>query len=208
VQLVVGGELWSDVFATVYRLVVSFTASVILGGLLGGLMGYFKTVYLFFELLVDFFRSIPSYTLYPLFLLFLGIGNEVIIAVVVWVCSLIMLINVMYGVRNANRLRLMVGRTMKLKKRDILYRIVLPEAAPHIFAGLRLGLSVTLITVIVTEMLVGTSGGLGYRILHAKLVYAIPEVYVGILVAGILGYALNKSFLHLEHRVIHWQGKS
>ncbi|HIH20405.1 TPA: ABC transporter permease, partial [Candidatus Micrarchaeota archaeon] len=76
-----------------------------------------------------------------------------------------------------------------------------------IFAGLRIALSLGLIVAIVTEMFIGTTVGLGRRIIDAQLVYRVPEMYAAIILTGILGYVLNRLFLWYERRTIHWSGR-
>lgn len=206
-QVFVTGEIIPDFIATLWRFVAGYAVAIVVGVTLGALMGYSHEVYSMFELLVDFFRSIPPLALFPLFLLFFGIGDEAKIAVVIWSATLIILVNTMYGVRHASKLRLLVAKTMKVKEWDLFRKVIIPEALPHIFAGLRIALGIGLMAVIVTEMFIGTNVGLGQRIINAQLVYRIPEMYAAIFLAGILGYALNQLFLWCERRTIHWSGK-
>lgn len=206
-QLVVTKELWADVIATLLRTLAAFVIATVLGVSLGLLLGYFKSIYSSFEFAIDFFRSIPATALFPLFLLFFGIGDEAKVAVAVWACSFVVIINTIYGVHHASKLRLMAAKTMGAKGFFLFKNVVFWEALPHVFAGLRIALSYSLVVVIVTEMFIGTTVGLGHRIIDAQLVYRVPEMYVAIIAAGVLGYLLNKGFLAIEKRVAHWAGK-
>ena len=206
-QVFVTGEILPDVFATLWRFLSGYAIAVVLGITLGVLMGYSRRIYSMFEFLVDFFRSIPATALFPLFLLFFGIGDEAKIAVVVWSATLIILVNTMYGVRHGSKLRLLVAQTMKTGRWMLFRKVIIPDALPHIFAGLRIALSLGLIVVIVTEMFIGTTVGLGRRIIDAQLVYRVPEMYAAIILTGILGYVLNRLFLWYERKTIHWSGR-
>lgn len=170
-------------------------------------MGYSDKVYGALEFLVDFFRSIPALALFPLFLLFLGIGDSAKIGVVVFACFFVVLINAMYGVKNANKTRIMASKTMGANNFDIFRKIIFWDALPDIVTGLRISLSMSLLVVIVTEMFLGTEVGLGHRIYDAHLIYRIPEMYASIIIVGLLGYFLNKIFVWVERRSIHWAGK-
>ncbi len=207
IQLIQTQELWPDIFATLYRTVIAFILAAIAGIVLGLLLGYSKLAHSSMGTAVDFARSIPATALFPLFLLFFGIGDEAKIAVGVWAASLIIMINTAYGVRHANKVRLMVAKAYKLPQVETFTKVILPEAAPHIAAGLRIALSLTLIVVIVTEMFIGTNIGLGHRIIDAQLVYRVPEMYAAIIIAGILGYLLNHILQLAEKKVIHWSGR-
>lgn len=206
-ELVQTREIWPDIFTTLYRTVVAFIIASIVGVALGLLLGYSKLIHSSMGTAVDFARSIPATALFPLFLLFFGIGDEAKIAVGVWAASLIIMVNTSYGVRHANKIRLMVAKAYRLTEVDTFKKVILPEAAPHIAAGLRIALSLTLIVVIVTEMFIGTNVGLGHKIIDAQLVYRVPEMYAAIIVAGLIGYLLNHLLQLAERKVIHWSGR-
>jgi ABC-type nitrate/sulfonate/bicarbonate transport system permease component len=80
---------------------------------------------------------------------------------------------------------------------------VLPAAAPQIFAGMRTSLSLALILMVISEMVASTNG-IGYFVLQAQRRFNMPEMWSGIFVLGILGYALNAGFVLVERRVLRW----
>jgi ABC-type nitrate/sulfonate/bicarbonate transport system permease component len=87
--------------------------------------------------------------------------------------------------------------------RDRLLRIVLPAASPQIFAGMRTSLSLALILMVISEMVASTNG-IGFFVLQSQRSFAIPEMWAGILLLGLLGYALNLIFMLVERRVLAW----
>lgn len=204
---IISGNIIPDILFTFYRMFIGFCISAIIGIPLGLIMGYSQKIYDSLEFLVDFFRSIPALVLFPLFLLFLGIGDGAKIGVVVFACALVILINTMYGVKNANKTRLMAAKTMGTKNFDMFRRIMFWEALPSISTGLRISLSMALLVVVVTEMFLGTEVGLGQRIYNAHLIYRIPDMYASIILIGLLGYFLNKIYILGERRIVHWAGK-
>lgn len=206
-QLFISKEIFIDIGLTLYRLIFGFSLGVIIGIPIGIIMGYYKQIYQAFDLIIDFFRSIPVMSLFPLFLVFFGIGDGAKLCTAAWSSSLIILFNTMYGVINSKKTRLMVAKTMKATQYQILTKVIIPEALPEIFVGLRLGLSIALIVIVMSEMFMGTQVGLGQRIYNAALMYRIPEMYGAILLTGFLGYILNKGFEFSGNRVVHWTGK-
>ena len=82
----------------------------------------------------------------------------------------------------------------------------MPHALPEIIVGIRMGLSITLIGLIVSEMILGGKYGLGKRIFELGMLYHTADMYATIFVVGFLGYMFNKLFVHLEHKVVHWRG--
>lgn len=200
-------NLLSDVFQTLIRTVLSFVLGGIVGIIIGLILGSSQKVYIASEFLVDFFRSLPATALFPLFLLLFGIGNTSKIAVAAFSCMLVVLINTMYGVRNTDPTRVIVSKMEGASTYQIYSKVIFPATLPETFAGLRIGLSLSLIIVVVSEMFVGTSLGLGQLINNSHLTFEIPEMYAAILITGLLGYFLNKLFILFEKKLIHWSGK-
>jgi NitT/TauT family transport system permease protein len=200
-------DLIKDFYSSFYRLFASFAIAILIGTPIGLLMGYSKKTFKLLNSTIDFFRSIPVTALFPLFLLFFGIGDEAKISVAAWSAMLIIIINTTHGVQHVKIIRLKVAETMRLSKIQTLIRVIFPEALPQIITGYRTALSIALVMVVVTEMFIGTKFGLGHRIIDAQLTYRISDMYLSILITGILGYILNKILLVFEKRVIHWKGK-
>ncbi len=206
-NLIISGEITHDIYSTIYRLIIGFSLGIFIGVPIGLLMGYSKRIYNSLEIVIEMFRSIPVVALFPLFLIFFGLGDASKFTIAAWSSSLIILINTMYGVKNSKKTRLMVAQTMKATPAQIFIKIVFPEAIPDMFVGLRTGLSIALIVVIMSEMFMGTQTGLGQRIFNAHLLYQIPEMYAAIVITGLLGFTINKLFIIAEKRFLHWVGK-
>jgi len=206
-EMIVTAEVVPDVLSTLYRMAIGFGMAATIGVPLGLLIGYVRVVYEALEFMVEFFRSVPATALFPLFMLFLGIGDTAKISVVVFSAGLINIVNAAYGVKNARHSHIAAAKSMRATNGQIFLKVILPGAMPHIFAGLRTTLSLSLILVVVTEMFIGTGTGLGERIYNAHLMFRIPEMYAAIVLTGIMGYALNKVFVHFERRLVHWYGK-
>ena len=200
-------SLLDDLSLTVFRLIVGFILGSLVGILLGSLMGLSKQFYSFFEIIIDFFRSIPVIAIFPLFLVIFGLGETSKVLIGAWSSSFLVLINTMYGVRQCSKTRTLMAKTMGANRIQIYKKIIFPGALPDIIAGLRLGISIALIVIIMTEMFMGTRAGLGQKILNTHLLYRIPEMYGAIILAGILGYTVNFAFIQLENKFNHWVGR-
>ncbi len=196
-----------DISLTCYRTLFSFLLSCTIGVPIGLLMGYNIKVFRAFEFVVDFFRSIPPIALFPLFILLLGIGEPAKLGVPFYGCVLVIIVNSIYGVTNSPKLRRIIGQIYGFSKTRIFWRIVLPDSLPQVFAGMRTALSLALVLTIVVEMTIGSDNGLGKKIYDFHLLFDTPEMYAAILITGIIGYLLNKGFILIEKRVIHWTDK-
>ncbi len=202
-----GGTLWTDFWRTIVRTSWSFALAVVVAVPLGILLGASEKVYRSVEFLIDFFRSTPASALFPLFLVLFGTGELAKIAVAAFGAALAILFNVAYGVINARKTRQLAARVMGASPLRVMVDVTLWESMPQTFVGMRSGISIALVIVIVAEMFIGSTDGLGQRIMNAQMIFDMPRMYAAILAAGLLGYALNLLFLFVERRLIHWAGK-
>jgi len=206
-ELIFQNKINNDILATMTRTIIGFSLSAILGVFLGLLLGINRKVYDHFEVGIDFLRSIPATALFPLFILFFGVGDLAKITVVMFSCSLIILINTAYGVINSQETRRLMSKIFGASRTQQFVKVIFPEALPQIFVGFRTAVSIALILVVVTEMFMGTTKGLGFRIYNAQLMYRTTEMYSAIILTGLIGYGLNQCFVFFEHKIIHWGGK-
>lgn len=201
------GTLMQDFIATVMRTFQAFLIAAIIGVPLGVALGSSEPVYRSFEFLIDFFRSTPASALIPMFILFFGIGEFNKVAIAAFSALLIIVFNSAYGVIHATKNRILAAKVMGANQFKIFKDVLFWESLPQTFIGLRSGISLALVIVIVAEMFMGTETGLGKRIIDAQQVLNVKDMYASILITGILGYALNALFLLIEKRFIHWSGR-
>lgn len=201
------GQLALDLAATVARSLVGFGLSAIIGIPPGLIIGRIPALARATQPTIDFFRSIPATALFPLFLFAFGLGDTAKVAIVIYASSLIVLVNTAYGALQVKAPRILSAAVMGASRWDSFWKIVIPESAPGIFAGLRIALSLSFVLIVVTEMFIGTTVGLGYQIINSQLVYRIPDMYAGIVLAGLVGYLGNHALISVELRMLHWVGK-
>ncbi len=200
-------NLIPDLWMTTNRTLQAFTIAAGLGVPLGLILGSSVSLYRSVEFVVDFFRSTPSSALIPLFLVLFGINEFNKVLVAAFTTAFAILFYSAYGVMNADRSRILAARVMGANRLQIFKDVLFWESLPQIFVGLRLGISLALVIVIVAEMLMGAEVGLGKRILDAQQVLSIKEMYAAILLTGGLGYGLNLGCLAIAQSVVHWSGK-
>jgi len=205
--LFLSGNIFPSLFATLYRWLIGFLLGSIIGILLGLVIGSSENLYYFFEVPIDFFRSLPSISLLPLLVLFFGIGDLPKFVIIVFSSVLFMAVNTSYGVRYANEDKIRYIKTLNATKFQIFKKVILPEAMPSIFAGLRITLSIALIVTVGSEMILGTGQGLGKLMSDVIVTYKTTDFYSVIIITGALGYFSNKLFRRFEDKIIHWKGK-
>ena len=203
----VGGSLLYDFLRTVERTIVATAIAMVIAIPLGIVLGSWPKLYRSLEFVIDFFRSTPASAMFPLFLVIFGVGDETKILVATFGAALVILFNVAYGVMNARKNRLLAAKVMGASRARILFEITLLESLPQTFVGIRNGVSLALVIVVVAEMFIGSADGLGHRVFEAQQLLQMPEMYAAIFAAGALGYCLNLLFQVVERRVVHWSGK-
>jgi len=201
------GTLGFDFLKTVYRTAASTLIAAVIAIPLGIVLGSSERLYRSLEFVIDFFRSTPASAMFPLFLVLFGVGDETKIAVAAFGAILVILFNVAYGVMNARKTRLLAAKVMGASRWRVLFDVMLLESLPQTFVGLRNGVSLALVIIVVAEMFIGSQDGLGHSVFEAQQLFDMPRMYAAIFAAGALGYGLNLLFLLIERRFVHWSGK-
>jgi sulfonate transport system permease protein len=202
-----GGPLGFDFVKTVYRTAAATAIAAVIAIPLGIVLGSSERIYRSLEFVIDFFRSTPASAMFPLFLVLFGVGDETKIAVAAFGAILVILFNVAYGVMNARKTRLLAAKVMGASRLRVLFDVMLLESLPQTFIGLRNGVSLALVIIVVAEMFIGSQDGLGHSVFEAQQLFDMPRMYAAIFAAGALGYGLNLVFLLIERRFVHWSGK-
>jgi NitT/TauT family transport system permease protein len=201
------GVMLPDFAATVLRTFSAFLLAAAVGVPMGVALGSSEKIYRSVEFLIDFFRSTPASALIPLFILFFGVSDFSKVVIAAFSACLLIVFNSAYGVINAKQSRILAAKVMGANRWRIFKDVLLLESLPQTFIGLRSGISISLVIVIVAEMFIGTEQGLGKRIIDAQQILNVRDMYASILVTGILGYFLNMLFLLVERWFVHWSGK-
>jgi len=201
------GKMTADFMHTLMRVMYSVVIAVVAGVPIGIVLGAKAAIYRSVEFLIDFFRSTPATALFPLFLLLFGLGDFAKIAVASFAAWLVIVFNVAYGVMNARQTRILAARSMGASSLRIFKDVIFYETLPQTFIGLRTAVSLALVVIIVAEMFIGATDGIGHRIIDAQISYSLTEMYGSILIAGAMGYGLNLGLLMVERSLIHWSGK-
>jgi ABC-type nitrate/sulfonate/bicarbonate transport system permease component len=202
-QIVASGELTGHIAATMRRFVEGYALAAALAVSAGLCLGLWRWLYNAFEPLIELLRPMPSPATIPIAILFLGIGDEMKVAVTAYACSWPILLNTIDGVRSVDRVLYATAATFRLTPWARFWKVVLPAAAPQIVTGLRVSLAIALILVTTSEMVV-SNDGLGYYVLESQRTFQMPQMYAAVVALGIIGYALNRLFLAIDAWAMAW----
>lgn len=197
-------EAWLEsLVPSLARLLVGWLAAVVIGISVGVLIGLSALARDFVNPIVQFLRAIPPPALLPLFIVLLGIGDGMKAAMIAFGVVWPILLNTADGVASVEQLQRETGRVYRIGFRDELTRIILPSAAPKIFAGLRVSLSIAVILMVISEM-VATVNGVGFELVQAQRGFRTLDVWATIVLLGLLGYTLNAILGAIEGHVLSW----
>ncbi|WP_051900209.1 ABC transporter permease [Streptomyces aureus] len=196
-------RLRADLLPSVLRLLAGYALAAVAGVGLGTVVGSYRRVRAVCEPVLEFLRAVPPPVLVPVIMLFAGIGDTMKIVVIASGCVWPVLLNTIEGVRAVDSVMSETARSYGVTGAARIRSVVLPSASPQIFAGLRQALSVGIILMVISEMF-AASNGLGFTIVQFQRGFAIPDMWTGILVLGLLGFVLSVVFRLVERRVLGW----
>ncbi len=203
-SLLTSGELLLHTAASMKRVLLGFLFGAAPGLALGLAVGLSRWVRAAVNPLVAATYPIPKSAIVPLMMLIFGLGDASKIALVAIGVFYLVLINTAAGVMNIEPIYLEVGRNFGASRFQLFLTVALPGALPLIFAGLRLGMGIGLILIVVSE-LVGARNGIGYLIWQAWTIFAVERMYVGLVVIAILGWLTTLVLDAAERLLIPWK---
>ncbi|HLB70807.1 MAG TPA: ABC transporter permease [Candidatus Methanoperedens sp.] len=203
-KLIMTGELGMHTGISLQRAFTGFGLAVITMIPLGFLMGWYRGFEEISDNLVQTMRQVSSLSLFPVFLLFFGIGEISKIAVIYWGTQWPILLNTISGVKSVDPLLIKSARSMGSGDFSIFKKVVLPSSLPSIIVGLRLGATHAILVLVAAEM-IGATSGLGYSIKNWEFNFMIPEMYAAIVTLALLGLTTNYSLVYLEKKMIKWK---
>jgi len=192
-----------DVVPSLWRFSVGYLAAAFLGIAIGIPVGASRNLRNVLEPVLEFLRAIPPPVLVPVLILFAGLGNEMKALVIVFGCVWPVLLNTVAGVRALDEVLAEVVRSYRIGGLARLWHFVLPGASPQIFTGLRQSLSIGIILMVVSEMF-AASDGIGFALVQYQRSFAIPEMWSGIILLGIIGIVLSLIFRAIEAWLLGW----
>jgi ABC-type nitrate/sulfonate/bicarbonate transport system permease component len=193
----------SDVVPSLLRLGAGFAIAAVAAVAIGIPLGLNPTARRAAAPIVEFLRAIPPPALLPLAIVVVGVGNTMKVLIIAFVCLWPILLNTIDGIRGIEPTLNDTARVFGIRGLTRLRLMTLPAAAPQIFAGMRTSLSLAVIMMVISEMVASTNG-IGFFVLQSQRSFAIPEMWSGIVLLGIVGYALNLLFAAVERRVLAW----
>jgi ABC-type nitrate/sulfonate/bicarbonate transport system permease component len=202
-HLFLNGKAIDDFTPSLSHIFFGWILASVVGIVLGLALGRSRTAFEYLDPLFQLGRATPPPTLIPFFIIVFHFGGAMHISAIVFGVIWPVLLNTVDGARTVDAVQLDTAKVFGITGSQRLFRLILPAAAPKIFAGLRVSLSLAVILMVVSE-LVGSTTGIGSHLLTTQRTFEIPKMWAGIVLLGILGYAFNEVLLLIERRLLAW----
>ncbi|HZN53674.1 MAG TPA: ABC transporter permease [Methylomirabilota bacterium] len=209
----IGRELWwllvrpeslADAWFSLQRAIVGFTLAAAVGVALGVLMGRSSIAAACLGPIFSGTYPIPKIALFPVFIYLFGIGSLSKVVLIFLECLYPIVVTTHAGSRAVNRVLLWSAANMGASRARILWRVVVPAAAPFIFAGFRIALPIAMIVVIITEM-ISSADGLGYLAMYSLASFKTDRMLAVVVMIALIGVALDWLVTLLRDRLVFWE---
>lgn len=198
------GSLWPPLLATLWRMLLGWLLAGLLGIFLGAVIGSSKAAREYLGPTLEFFRPLPASAIIPVAILFLGLTQQMSLAVIAFGAIWPVLLGSVYGFSTIKHRLREVSASMEMSRVEFFRHIALPSALPDIISGARISLAIALILSVVVEMQASLPG-LGQDIMQAQRRFRSADLYAGLIVLGVVGFAVSYVLRTLEAKLLRWR---
>jgi NitT/TauT family transport system permease protein len=198
------GNLLSDLAYSGKNFAIGFVLAAVLGVVLGVIVGWYKRVEMLASPFINALYATPRVAMIPLIIIWFGIGIWSKVFIVFITAFFPILLNTVGGMRAIDRDLLRAARAFCASDRQIFTTVAIPGAVPFILTGIRQGVALGLIGVVVGEMF-GGSQGIGFMVAYGGQTFATDTLFVGVLILAFAGIALTSLAEQLEKRFSRWR---
>jgi sulfonate transport system permease protein len=198
------GELLGFTGATVERMIYGWLLASLGGIALGALIGSSRQARELLGPMLEMVRPVPVSAFMPIVIAFLGLTGDMVLVVIALGAIWPVLLATVHGVSAVEPRLVEVSRSLRLGRAQMLWKIALPNAQPDILAGMRLGLTVSLVLAVIGEMLT-SEDGLGHFVLISARAFHSADVFGGVIVLGLIGFVTNAGLQAVERRLLRWR---
>lgn len=204
VEMAAAGTLLSDVAISAQRAVVGFLIGAGLGVFTGLLTGRVALLRTLLNPFLSLMRPIPAIALAPVAIVWFGIGEPSKYFLISYTVFLAVWFNTHHGMSFVPEIYIRASRSLGASRMREFLIVVIPAAAPHIAAGLRLGVALALLSLVAAE-LTGASSGIGYRLQEARQFIRVDRMFALLVILGAIGALVDALAERAVRRLVHWE---
>lgn len=199
-RLIREGVLAHSILVSYFRILSGWAIGSLTGIPIGILIGRILIVRRFFEPYIQFFRFIPPIAFVTLALIWFGLGETSKVVLIVYTTTFIVILNTSAGVMSVEKEKIRAAQCLGAKPYQILVYVIVPAVIPYIVTGMRLAMGNSFMTVVAAEMIAAESG-IGFLIYNSRLFMQTSNIFVGIIVLGLMGWVADLAFREVVKRL-------
>ena len=204
-RMIADGSMGFNLGVTLLRIFAGFAVAAVAGVLVGVVMGMSRLAARVADPWIAALYPLPKISLIPLLIIWLGTGETYKIVISAVSAFFPIVISAYSGIRQADQGLIKAAKDLGANRRQVQMKVVIPAAIPSIFAGLHLGMGVTIILVVAAEMIGGSGeSGMGYLLIHAGQVMETEKVFASLVVLAVMGALVIKAQQWIDRRVAPW----
>jgi ABC-type nitrate/sulfonate/bicarbonate transport system permease component len=205
VELFTTTDMWPHIGTTLTELVVGFAGGAASAVLVGFVLGHYRLIGTLCDPVVMALYVTPRLAIYPVLVIWFGLGIGSKIVMVFLGTFFMVLINTIAGVRDVERSLIRAATSFMAPKSFVLFKIIIPASVPSIMTGLRQGFSQAVIAVITAEMFVSLSGMGNLISTYGQAMRTDTLLFIVVLVSA-FAYLVIRGLTAIETRVSSWRG--
>jgi len=204
-ELMKGRLIW-DMLISTRRVFTGVALGIVVAVPVGFCLGWYRSIRVFMDPVINFFRALPPIALIPLVIVYFGIG-ETAKTVILFYASFFAGVIVMYeGISQISPIYIRVAKTLGATDMEIFTGVIVPMTVPHILTAIRVALGVAWATLVASE-LIAAQQGLGALIQNASAFFQLDVIYVGIICIGSIAMTMDLALRALSRRLVAWQDR-
>lgn len=193
-------DLFEHIFITVYETLFSFFLGTIIGLVIAAILWWNNYLYKIFDPYLTILNSLPKVALGPIIIIWCGSGMKSIILMALLISVIITIINISTAFKEVDLNKIKLFKSLKASKRQLFFKLILPDSLKSIISSLKINISMSLIGVIMGEFLVSKKG-IGYLILYGSQIFNLNLVMTGIIVLSIVAAIMYYIVLYIEKKL-------
>lgn len=197
-------DLLLDVRLSVLRVLIGVTVGCLIAVPVGFALAWYRVLRQMFDPLISFFRALPPIALIPLVIVYLGIGEDARLSILIYAAFFSSVVVIYEGIAATDEIYVRAARAMGASEWELFTRVVVPLAIPQVLVGVRVALGVCWATLVAAE-LIAAQRGLGATIQDAANFFQIEMVYGGVVLIGLSALFMDRFLAVVMKRAVRWQ---
>lgn len=197
-------DLLVDVRLSVLRVLIGVAVGCAIALPVGFLLAWYRPLRLMFDPLISFFRALPPIALIPLVIVYLGIGEQARLSILIYAAFFSSVVVIYEGIAATDEIYVRAARSMGATQLEMFTRVVVPLAVPQVLVAVRVALGVCWATLVAAE-LIAAQRGLGAAIQDAANFFKIDMVYGGVVLIGLCALVMDRIIAMVMARAVRWQ---